>query len=358
MRVELRIPQRELNQRPGPIMQTLASRPRPTGLHAGATRSSISDVAEIVALVAEDLALTEAALHSQLKLTIPAVAEIGVYLASAGGKRLRPLLTALGARAVGFQGDIASLSCIGEMLHLGSLLHDDVVDDGLERRGQPAAQRVYGNPAVILTGDFCVARGLQLAAEHGGHTAVTQLAATVASMSEGEVTQLLNAGNLELSQDVYLDIVHKKSATLISWCAAAGAWATEDAPAAQALLDFGESVGAAFQITDDVLDYTGSVNQTGKRRGRDLAERKMTLPLIIALERVPGLRERLQAGDPSPERIPALIESVLGCGAALDALAHARTRIDEGIAALSVLPDTPYRQGLVSLAHKLVERVA
>jgi octaprenyl-diphosphate synthase len=339
-------------------MQPQVQRPRPTGLHAGARRTTISDVAEIFALVAEEMAETEITLQQQLQLTIPAIAEIGSYLALSGGKRLRPLLTALGARAVGFEGDMAKLCSVGELLHLGSLLHDDVVDDGRERRGQPAAQRVYGNPAVILTGDFCVARGLQLAAEHAGHTAVTQLAATVATMSEGEVTQLLNAGNLDLGPETYLEIVHKKSATLISWCAAAGAWGAGNAEAAQALVSFGNSIGSAFQITDDVLDYTGTKSATGKRRGRDLAERKMTLPLIIAMARIPGLKDRLRAGDPSPERIPALIESVLECGATEAALQEARTRVQTGIAALDTLPDTPYRSGLVALAHKLVERVA
>jgi len=297
-------------------------------------------------------------LHRQLQLTIPAVAEIGEYLALSGGKRLRPMLTALGARAVGFEGEMGKLCCIGELLHLGSLLHDDVVDDGLERRGQPAAQRVYGNPAVILTGDFCVARGLELAATHGGHEAVTRLAATVASMSEGEVTQLLNAGNLDLDPETYLEIVHKKSATLISWCAAAGAWGAGKTEMADALVAFGASVGTAFQITDDVLDYTGAKSQTGKRRGRDLAERKMTLPLIIAMARIPGLQERLLIGDPSPERIPALIESVLECGAAEAALEEARVRVHTGIAALDVLPQSTYKDGLIALAHKLVERVA
>lgn len=339
-------------------MQSQAQRPDPTGLHAGARRTTISDVSEIFGLVADEMAQTETELHSQLQITIPAVSEIGSYLASAGGKRLRPLLTALGARAMGFEGDIGKLCCIGELLHLGSLLHDDVVDNGLERRGKPAAQRVYGNPAVILTGDFCVARGLELAAKHGGHTAVSRLAATVAAMSEGEVTQLLNAGNLDLAPETYMEIVHKKSATLISWCAAAGAWGVGKPEEAEALVAFGESVGTAFQITDDVLDYTGAKSETGKRRGRDLAERKMTLPLILAMARVPDLQDRLRAGDPSPERIPALIETVLESGAPHSALEEARARVDSGISALDVLPPSPYRDGLVALAHKLVERVA
>ena len=339
-------------------MQIQASRPIASGLHAGAPRTTISDVGGIFDLVSEDMGLAESEIHSQLQLTIPAVSEIGRYLALAGGKRLRPLLTVLGARAVGYDGNIGSLGAIGELLHLGSLLHDDVVDDGQERRGKVAAQRVYGNPAVILTGDYCVARGLLLASEHGGHEAVTRLAWTVTSMSEGEVTQLLNRGNLDLDVETYMDIVYKKSATLIAWCAAAGAWGVDDTAAADALYTYGLSVGTAFQITDDVLDYTGAKVKTGKRRGRDLAERKMTLPLLIAMERIDGLRDKLRQGDPSPERIPALLDAVNASGATEDALARATALVDEGLEALKVLPESPYRDALEQLAHHLVDRIA
>lgn len=339
-------------------MQPQASRKSASGLHAGAPRTLIADVGTIFELVSEEMALAEAEIHGQLQVTIPAVAEIGSYLATAGGKRLRPLLTALGAGAVGFDGSIGHLAAIGELLHLGSLLHDDVVDDGQERRGKKAAQKVYGNPAVILTGDYCVARGLLLASEHGGHEAVTRLAWTVTAMSEGEVTQLLNRGNLDLDVETYMDIVYKKSATLIAWCAAAGAWGCGDNEAAEALYTYGLSVGTAFQITDDVLDYTGEKTATGKRRGQDLAERKMTLPLLIAMERVPGLRERLHTGDPSPERIPAILEAVQNAGATDAALERARELVEEGLAALKVLPETPHREALERLAHHLVDRIA
>ena len=339
-------------------MQIQASRPAPTGLHAGAPRTTIADVEAIFALVAAEMGLAEAEIHNQLQVTIPAVSEIGRYLAMAGGKRLRPLLTLLGAKAVGFDGDIGSLAAIGELLHLGSLLHDDVVDEGQERRGKKAAQRVYGNPAVILTGDYCVARGLLLAAEHGGHEAVTKLAWTVTAMSEGEVTQLLNRGNLDLDVETYMDIVHKKSATLIAWCAAAGSWGSSDAAAAEALYTYGLNVGTAFQITDDVLDYTGERADTGKHRGRDLAERKMTLPLLIAMERIDGLRDQLRSGDPSENEIPALLESVQAVGATDEALNRARLLVREGLEALEVLPETPYRTALEQLAHHLVDRIA
>jgi octaprenyl-diphosphate synthase len=349
-------------RRPWIIMQTKAHRSLPSGLHAGAPRTRIEsasvDIAAVFALLQTEMQDAEATLHEQLQLTIPAVAEIGRYLVLAGGKRLRPLVTGLGARAAGLEGDIGALMCIGELLHLGSLLHDDVVDEGLERRGKAAAQRVYGNAAVILTGDFCVARGLQLAGELGGLQAAQTLAATVAEMSEGEVTQLLNAGNLNLSPETYLEIVHKKSASLIAWCAAVGAWASDKPERARALYTFGQSVGAAFQITDDVLDYTGEKDHTGKRRGRDLAERKCTLPLILAMDRIDGLRDRLALGDPSPERIPYIIDQVIACGATADALEAAKTRVQTGIAALDGIDDTPHRAALITLAHHLVERIA
>ena len=216
-------------------MHTNAGRIQPTGLHAGAPLSLIEDVSAIYDLVSNEMASAERALHTQLQDTIPAVAEIGSYLAAAGGKRFRPLLTILGAKAVGYDGSIGDLGAIGELLHLGSLLHDDVVDDGQERRGLPAAQKPYGNPAVILTGDYCVARGLLMSSEHAGHEAVTRLAWTVTAMSEGEVTQLLNRGNMDANVERYMEIVYKKSATLIAWCAAAGAWGVNNAAAAKAL---------------------------------------------------------------------------------------------------------------------------
>ena len=339
-------------------MQTQPSRPTPSGLHAGAPRTTIADVATIFALVAEEMGLAEEQIHEQLQLTIPAVSEIGRYLALAGGKRMRPLLSILGARAVGFEGDIGKFASIGELLHLGSLLHDDVVDDGQERRGKAAAQRVYGNPAVILTSDYCVARGLLLASEHGGHEAVTRLAWTVTAMSEGEVTQLLNRGNMDLDVSTYMDIVYKKSATLIAWCVASGAWAVHDPVAAENLNTFGLSVGTAFQITDDVLDYTGEVGTTGKREGRDLAERKMTLPLLIAMERDPSIRDALRAGDPTPEDIPGLMARIEATGATSAALDEARKLVARGVEALSALPESEYREALEALAHHLVDRIS
>jgi octaprenyl-diphosphate synthase len=307
--------------------------------------------------VSDDLVRAEQALHSLLGETIPAVAAIGRYLAESGGKRLRPMLTALGAKAAGNSRDITRLMCAGEMLHLGSLLHDDVVDDGIERRGRPAAQRVYGNAAVILTGDVCVSKALALAAEEAGLQAVTRLAQTVAEMSEGEVTQLLNAGNLELDRSVYFDVVDKKSASLMAWCVAAGAWAIENERKATALERFGRHVGTAFQITDDVLDCTGNVATTGKKRGRDLEQRKLTLPLLLTVEKDARVGKWLQ--EPmAPENVNRILSAVETSGSASEALLLAREHVAEGIASLAVLEDSEAKSALMHLAHHLVERVS
>ena len=334
-------------------MHLQSNRPLPTGLLAGERRTLVAP-----SLVSAELAEAEGILHDVLRSDVEAVSEIGRYLAESGGKRIRPLLTALGARAAGNLRPIARLMCVGELLHLGSLLHDDVVDDGVERRGRPAAQRVFGNSAVILTGDHCVSTGILIAAEEAGLDAVSELARVVASMSEGEVTQLMNSGNLGLDLDTYFEVIDKKSASLISWCAAAGAWAVEDPEAADALAEFGRHVGLAFQITDDVLDYTGDMRLTGKQRGQDLAQCKPTLPLLLALERVPELKAQLAAGAPAPDKIPGLLATVHACGATQDVLQQAHSHVADGLEALARLPSSPARQSLELLAVHLVERVS
>lgn len=328
-------------------------RRRADGLHAGAPLSRVRGPADAFALAGPELAAAELRLRELVGASeVDVVAAIGGYLADAGGKRLRPLLTALGARAAGFEGELPGLMCVGELIHLGSLLHDDVVDEGDVRRGKPAAHRVYGNAAVILTGDFCLARAVLLAATDGGELAVTALAEAVTAMAEGEVLQLQRAGNLDTTLPQYLEMIDKKSAALIAWCAAAGAMARRDDALVAALGRFGRGVGVAFQITDDVLDYGGP---TGKPPGQDLRERKLTLPLLLAMERIPGLRARVEAEDAD---VPALLAEIRACGALDDALAEARRRVAASVEALDVLPDSPHKDALAVLGWHLVERVS
>lgn len=330
------------------------TRTAPSGVQAGAPLTRIQGPASALALVGDALASAERTLAGLVHSDVAAVPVVGGYLLASGGKRLRPALTALGARAVGWNRDPARLMCVGELIHLGSLLHDDVVDDGVLRRGRPAAHRVYGNAVSVLTGDFCLARAVLLASEEGGHAAVTQLAAAVTEMAEGEVLQLRRAGDLGSTLPQYLDVIDRKSAALIAWCCAAGAWAKGDAAAAAALAAFGRGVGRAFQITDDVLDYAEG---TGKAPGADLRERKVTLPLLYAMAADPALRVALEAGPPDEVQLPNWIARVRASGALDRALADARSAVAEAVGALDVLPPSDARDALTVLGWHLVERV-
>ena len=335
---------RDLRVDPGDVVRRL----RPVGLHAGAPLTFVDTPADVFALAAPAMAAAEARLRALVASEVDVVEAVGAYTSAAGGKRLRPLLTALGAGAVGYDRPLDGLMCAGELIHLGSLLHDDVVDDGDTRRGKPAAQRVYGNAAVILTGDFCLARAVLLAAEEGGHAPVTALARAVTAMAEGEVLQLQRAGNLDTTFDEYLETIDKKSAALIAWCASAGALAAGEPAAATVLASFGRAVGVAFQITDDVLDYADG---TGKPPGQDLRERKLTLPLLFAMERLPELRSRVHTDD-----VPTLLALVRGTGALERAQSEARRRVETALGQLEVLPPSVWRDALAVLGRHLVDR--
>jgi octaprenyl-diphosphate synthase len=330
-----------------------AVRTVPAGLSAGAPLATVHGPAGALGLVAEELAAAELELRVLVRTDVAAITQIGSYLIDSGGKRLRPALTALGARAIGVGPASPRLMCVGELLHLGSLLHDDVVDDGDVRRDKPAAHRVYGNAVTVLTGDFCLARAVLLASEEGGPAAVHALGQVVTEMAEGEVLQLQRAGDLSCTVDQYLDVVARKSAALIAWCVSAPALASGQPELADALESFGRQVGIAFQITDDVLDYADG---TGKSKGADLRERKVTLPLILAMERLPWVRGVLEAGPPSPDQLGELLQAIRGTDALDAAMDEARLRVVVALDALSGLPDNDGKRALRALGAYLVER--
>lgn len=330
-------------------------RTAPAGIRAGAPLTLVPTPLDALGLVKDDLREAERELRGLVKSDVQAVSTVARYLTLAGGKRLRPALTALGARCVADNGPVARLMCCGELIHLGSLLHDDVVDDSELRRGKLAAHVVHGNAASVLTGDFCLARAVLLAAEEGGHLAVTELARAVTEMAEGEVLQLQHAGDLDTPLETYRDVIDRKSAALIAWCVAAPALRCGDLVAAEALKAYGRGVGLAFQITDDVLDYRSG---TGKQPGADLRERKVTLPLLLAFEEDPSLRPLLAAGAPSDELVQDLVARITASGALAKALDVARDYVDDAIVALHRLPHSKGRDALESLGRYLVERTA
>jgi octaprenyl-diphosphate synthase len=295
----------------------------------------------------------EVALRELIVSDVAEVPSVAGYLLDAGGKRLRPALTALGARAAGLTGSIARLMCVGELIHLGSLLHDDVVDDAEVRRGLIAAHRLHGPATTVLTGDFCLARAVLLAAEEGGFSAVTGLSRAVTEMAEGEVLQLRNAGNLDCTRDDYLDVIDRKSAALIAWCASAGALAQDNSGAAEALSTFGRAVGRAFQVTDDVLDYSEG---TGKKPGADLRECKLTLPLLYAIEVDMGLKAEVEKGLRDQAQLEDWMHRVRDSGGLTRALDDAHRWVDGGVESLDALPHSIHRDALAVLGRYLVER--
>jgi octaprenyl-diphosphate synthase len=249
-----------------------------------------------------------------------------------------------------------------ELTHSATLLHDDVIDDGPVRRGQPASRVIWGNAVSVLSGDWLLTRSLEIvSAEPARSAALPALLRTMRRLVEGEVLQLTLRGGFSATERAYLDVVNGKTASLFGWSAAAGAWAagvTGRVP--EALARFGEGVGIAFQLVDDALDYGADPGLLGKRLGQDLLEGKATLPLIRAVEAEPALRERLALlvdgradGNAVAAEVIAVVKRVGGVEAAR-ALAREHTR--DALAALEAVPDGLHREALREAAVALTER--
>jgi octaprenyl-diphosphate synthase len=312
-------------------------------------------------LIAPDLQKVEDLLRDRLQSDIGTIPDVGAHLLLAGGKRLRPVIAALAARATGTDPALATaVGCAAELIHTATLYHDDVVDDGRVRRGRPAARLVFGNGIVVLVGDFCLARALQTVAGTGSLPLVQSLAATVTEMAEGEVAQLERAGNPEVTTEEYFDVIDRKTASLIAWCARVGG----AVPAAldPTLARFGRAVGRAFQIADDILDCAGAESVTGKSVGHDLKEGKLTLPVLLACDAEPSLRTRLrqELGEQgiSGQAADEVLEQVRRVGGVDRARARALAIADEALADLQALPPSRYRDALAALTRMSVERVS
>lgn len=329
---------------------------------ASSAPGSDTAVERAVALVDEELARVEHELARLLESTIAIIPRVGGHLTFAGGKRFRPLVALLAAQAAGFEDPARiTVAAVGELLHTATLLHDDVIDSGEYRRGRPAARLEYGNGMAVLTGDFCLARGLQATARLGRIEAVQTMSDAVTRMAEGEVAQLHVAGEWALDRERYYMVIDRKTAALIAWCSSVAGLV---APGYRAPLErYGIEVGYAFQIADDLIDYTADVERSGKARGQDLAEGKMTLPAIFACEEQTSLRAEfrrlLEKGPPSDaSAVQALVARVAQSPAIArareTALAHSECAIEQ----LAVLPPSPARDALEALAEYVARRSA
>jgi octaprenyl-diphosphate synthase len=316
------------------------------------------------------LEAAEAQLSANVTSDVALVGEVARYLMGSGGKRFRPLLLAAAARLSGVASPsgspdpVAVLGCVVEYIHTATLLHDDVVDDGDVRRGRDAARTVWGNAGSVLVGDYLYARALSLSVTLERLEIVRVLAGVVEEMSEGEVYQLSVCGDVDLSESVYLRIVERKTASLMSAaCRLGGMLGRATARQVGALADYGRGVGIAFQVADDTLDYQADAEVFGKALGKDLDDGKLTLPLLYTLQRAaPAERERLVAiveadGHPDADAQAFVLSLMRRYGAIEDALSRARDFAAKAKTALAAaFPDGPDRQALLLLADYVVDR--
>ena len=332
---------------------------------AAVTVSPPGSVEALVRLTSADMAGVDALITQRLDSPVPVIPALAEHLIAAGGKRLRPLLTVAAARLAGSAGDAClKLAAAVEFIHTATLLHDDVVDGSKLRRGKVAAHLIWGGSSSVLVGDFLFARAFELMVETGSLRALQILAKASSVIAEGEVLQLTRAHDLNLDQETYLEIIGAKTAELFAASAEAGAVSAnaKDAEVA-ALRKFGLSLGFAFQLVDDALDYSGAAETLGKNSGDDFREGKATMPLLLAIART-GAREaafwervigRLEQTDADFRRARELI---IGVGALQSTLDLAADYAREAKDALKAFPDNDWRRALEQLADFSVTRRA
>lgn len=319
------------------------------------------DLNAIRELADHDMKMVNQMIYDQLHSDVVLINQLSFYIINGGGKRMRPLLAVLAARAVNYQGeDHVKLAAIIEFIHTATLLHDDVVDESTMRRGRETANALFGNQASVLVGDFLYTRSFQMMTELKRPKVLEDLADATNVLAEGEVLQLMNCNDPNTTEDSYMQVIYCKTARLFEAAThLAAVLADQPAEVCQALSDYGRYLGTAFQLVDDVLDYTADAEELGKNLGDDLAEGKPTLPLIHAIANAPEaqseqIRSAIENGG--CDEVDDVVATLNQVGSLEYTMQRAVEEADKAIAALSVLPETPYRDALASLARIAVER--
>ena len=309
----------------------------------------------------EEMRQVDAVIQHRLASKVALIDQIAHYIISAGGKRIRPLLVLLFSGALGFTGrERFELAATVEFIHTATLLHDDVVDESGLRRGRRTANALFGNAASVLVGDFVYSRAFQMMVSVNRMRVLDVLADATNVIAEGEVLQLMNMHDPDVSVDDYLRVIRFKTAKLFEASARLGAVLAEADPATEeACAAYGRSLGTAFQLVDDLLDYEGATEQLGKNVGDDLREGKPTLPLLIAMERGSDderrvVRHAIEHGEVA--RLAEIVTIVRNTGALAATRDAARTEADKARASLEVLPSSPYRDALLDLSVRSVDR--
>lgn len=328
-----------------------------TAALADVSPNGMSRLQDAHALLGQDLARVEAALLDATRDGFAPATDAAKHLLTAGGKRIRPLCALLACLAFGRVNDEArTLAVVAEMVHLATLLHDDVVDDSDERRGQIVARKVFGNAVSVLAGDSLLVHALERTSQVGRPETLKELFATLRQLVDGEVIQLRGRTKLDASEATYLTILQGKTASLFRWSLRAGARAGGASEADIARMgELGERIGMAFQLVDDALDYAGG-KDLGKDLHADLREGKVTLPLILAAAREPALLAVLEAARQGDEEARARLVRA-GTEAAGEVRVRARAESEAACAAIESLPDSPAKRLLVGVAVELVARL-
>ena len=318
-------------------------------------------VDQIRELAAPDMARVNTVIQTKLASDVALINQLSQYIIGAGGKRFRPMVLMLAAQALGGTSPwAAQMAAVVELIHTATLLHDDVVDESTLRRGRDTANALFGNAASVLTGDFLYSRAFEMMVEVQEPRVMAILAQATNRIAEGEVLQLMNMGDADVSEDRYVDVIVRKTATLFAAATqlAAGLEGQPEEVEA-ALTSYGLHLGTAFQLIDDVLDYTGDEAHTGKHVGDDLAEGKPTLPLIIAMQRgdeatVAMIRRAITEQDACD--IEAICSAIEHTGALAYTAHRAQAEADRAKQAIAAVPDSPFKEALLALADAAVAR--
>ncbi len=315
--------------------------------------------ADIQELVADDMRAVNATIERRLYSEVALVNQVSKYIIHSGGKRLRPLLVLLSARAHGYQGpDHITLAAVIEFIHTATLLHDDVVDASELRRGRETANAVWGNEASVLVGDFLYSRAFQMMVEINRGRVMEILADTTNLIAEGEVMQLLNCHDPDTTESKYLRVIKAKTAKLFEAASRLGPVLAGGRSEAH-MAEYGMAFGTAYQLVDDLLDYEGATQDIGKNIGDDLSEGKPTLPLIYAIRQGDPIQQELVRNAVRRgglEKIEEVIAAVESTGAITYTSRAARAEADKALASLSEVPPSPYRDALETLVEFAVER--
>jgi len=311
--------------------------------------------------IAADLRAVDEVIRRRLNSEVALIRQVAEYIVGSGGKRLRPALLVLAANAFGYRGSHHhELAAVVEFIHTATLLHDDVVDGSALRRGSPTANSLFGNAAAVLVGDFVYSRAFQMMVGVNNIRVLRVLADATNVIAEGEVLQLNNCGNPDIDEGGYLQVIRFKTAKLFEAATRLGAILADARPAAEeALAAYGMHLGTAFQLIDDVLDYSGDRESIGKNVGDDLAEGKATLPLIYAIKHGgPAQAEVIRAAirHGGLDELDAVMDAIRHTGALNYARAQAQRESQTACRALDELPNSKYREYLLQLADFAVTR--